>query len=115
VEIDPKIDTRHSLFLLIDCATNRFDRISLSTSTRGSLLLYGAPVQSITGSDVVVVFVEQIGCSFCCCFLLVLSIVSNSSRTRRRLAIDRFNQHNVGLGHLTLKVMLINELRLLLI
>ena len=34
-----------------------------------------------------------------------------SNSTRR---IDRFNQYNVGLGHLTLKVILINELMLLL-
>jgi len=38
--------------------------------------------------------------------LVLLSIVS--------VSIDRFNQYDVGLGHLTLKVMLINELMLLL-
>jgi len=44
VEIDPKIDTRHSLFLLIfaisliDCAADLFGRVTLSMSTPCSLV-----------------------------------------------------------------------------
>ena len=33
-----RIDTQHSLFLLIDCTTDHFDRISLSMSTSCSLV-----------------------------------------------------------------------------
>jgi len=87
VETDPK-STRRSLFLLIDLIDCTI-LPSIASLCRWALnaLLFGLCMELRRNRSP-----AQHSCVifFCCCFSLVLSIVSNSRR------IDRFNQYNVG-------------------